>query len=543
MEPPKLRFVSWNTMGVRYTKERSSKLQLVLNELIRQKADVVFLQETHIGPKSYEALKSIKGWRTFFTVHHTRSKGVAILINNEIAFKYICHDEDYSGGYIVLFCHLYGQLYTLVNVYNHKADRQMLYRLRDYLTAINTKGVLVVGGDFNTVLDPTFDRRSAADQTFHSSLRSILEDFTESLSLNDIFALTHPMEEGFTRSQNQSHSRLDMFFMPTNTGHYVLNCMTCKSPTGKKKISDHDPLVLDVKVPSLPEYKMPEVASKLKEAPDRRAGKINGAEILNAIRSLPDSQQQTPDKHSVYDYKNNDLQVTEPLKIRYNGMLKSRSIPNYFLKSLPAPDNTRSFRVDYLIFTHILAKRLKVFLTPSFRERNRVARGVCFGVTFAKCPQNIKMSFLNQCLLSLKHIKPTPPKDFSILENLLPRSSHSGHGYRTLHQGCPLTTPILILTLKKLERDIMAASKSTGNTSLSITRQGLRIYTDNLKTGRILELFEHFETFSGIKLKLNKQTWSLKFQAQNVFELSADCYVSGMTYILSSAQSVQLCSH
>uniref|UniRef100_A0A8C1MJY0 Endonuclease/exonuclease/phosphatase domain-containing protein n=1 Tax=Cyprinus carpio TaxID=7962 RepID=A0A8C1MJY0_CYPCA len=121
-----LRFVSWNTMGIRYTKERSSKLQLVLDELIAMKADVVFLQETHIGPKSYEALERIKNWKSFFTVHHPRSKGVAILIKNERTFKYICHDEDYSGGYIVLFYHLCGQLYTFVNVYNHKADRQML---------------------------------------------------------------------------------------------------------------------------------------------------------------------------------------------------------------------------------------------------------------------------------------------------------------------------------------------------------------------------------------------------------------------------------
>lgn len=145
MEPPKhqpLRFVSWNTMGIRFTKEKSSKLQLVLDELIKLKADIVFLQETHIGPKSYKALENIKGWRSFFTVHHPRSKGVAILIKNETIFRYICHDEDYSGGYIVLFCRLSCQLYTLVNVYNHKEDRNMLKRLGDYLRAINTKGAL-----------------------------------------------------------------------------------------------------------------------------------------------------------------------------------------------------------------------------------------------------------------------------------------------------------------------------------------------------------------------------------------------------------------
>uniref|UniRef100_A0A672QRI8 exodeoxyribonuclease III n=1 Tax=Sinocyclocheilus grahami TaxID=75366 RepID=A0A672QRI8_SINGR len=200
MEPPKhqsLSFVSWNTMGIRYTKGTNSKLQLVLDELIRLKADVVFLQETHIEPRSYEVPESIKGWRTFFTVHHPRSKGVAILIKNEKTFNYICHDEDYSGGYIVLFCHLYGQLYTLVNVYNHKADRQMLYRLRDYLTAINTKGVLVVGGDFQLVLDELI--RLKADVVFlqetHIEPRSY--EVLESIKgWRTFFTVHHPRSKG-----------------------------------------------------------------------------------------------------------------------------------------------------------------------------------------------------------------------------------------------------------------------------------------------------------------------------------------------------------
>ncbi|XP_073781589.1 uncharacterized protein [Danio rerio] len=497
-----LRIVSWNTMGIRYTKEKSSKLQLVLDDLARLKADVAFLQETHIGPKCYKALEDIPGWRSYFTVHHPRSKGVAILIKKGTIFRYLCHDEDYSGGYIVLFCRFHAQLYTLVNVYNHQADRDMLGRLRDYLTAINTKGVLVVGGDFNTVLDPAFDRRSSADQAYQSSLRSILEDFTQFLSLEDVFALRHPMEEGFTRSQSQSHSRLDMFFLPENITQYVKKCKNVKgtmrkSTTGNKRISDHDPLVLELNIPPLLEYKIPEVASMLTGfkhdgAPDRRAGKINAAEILNAIRSLPDSQQQPPDKLSVYDYKKNDLPLTEILKINYNLMLKNKYVPECFVESLPNSDG--SFNIDYLIFTRILAKRLKVFLTPSFRKVNRVSHSGCIVVTLAKGPQKIKRTFLQESLLSLKHITPIPPKDFSILENLLPKS----HDYRKLRQGCTLTTNIFTMALKHLGNKIKATSKSSDNISICNHRQSLLIYTDNENIGRILKLLKEFNKSSGL---------------------------------------------
>lgn len=510
MESPKnlpLRIVSWNTMGIRYTKDKSYKLQPVLDVLVRLKADVAFLQETHIGPQCYKALEKITGWRCYFTVHHPRSKGVAILIKNETIFRYLCHDEDYSGGYIVLFCRFHAQLYTLVNVYNHKADRDMLGRLRNYLTAINTKGVLVVGGDFNTVLDPAFDRRSSANQAYQSSLRSILEDFTQFLSLKDVFALMHPMDEGFTRSQSQSHSRLDMFFMPENITQYVEKCDNVKgtvrkSTTGNKRISDHDPLVLELNVPPLLEYKIPEVASMLMKfqhcgAPDRRAGKINGAEILNAIRSLPDSQQKTPDKLTVYDYKKNDLPLTEILKINFNLMLRFKYVPKCFVESLPNSDGTHSCNIDYLIFTHILAKRLKVFLTSSFRKVNRVAHSDCIIVTLAKCPQKIKTAFLQESLLSLKHITPAPPKDFSILKNLLPKSND----YRKLHQGCTLTTNILTMALKQLVNKIKATSKSSGNISICNHRQSLLIYTDKGKIDRILNLLKEFNTNSGLIIK------------------------------------------
>lgn len=514
----KLRVVSWNTTGIRFTKEKNPKLQLVLDELIKLKADVVFVQETHIGPQSYKVLENIKGWRSFFTVHHPRSKGVAILIKNETIFRYICHDEDYSGGYIVLFCRLHCQLYTLVNVYNHQADRQMLNRLGDYLRAVNTKGVLVVGGDFNTVLDPTIDRISSADQTYHSSLRSILEQFTESLSLTDVFALMHPMEECFTRSQNLSHSRLDMFFMPTNAVTLVKNCYTIKAQmrkttSGYTTISDHDPLVLELEFPSPQSIAVPEVSrmllvfrQKMGETslkPDRRAEKINGAEILSAIRSLPDSQEQTPDNLRVCDYKKNDLPTTEILKITYNMMQKSKNVPERFVKSLLNSDGTHSFNVDYLILAQILAKRLKVFLTPSFRERKKVVRSGRICVTIAKCPQIIKMSFLEQSLkslVSLKHITPSPPKDFSILKNLLAKANHSKDDYRELRQGCPLTTTILTMALKHLESKIMATSKNSVNTSVCYHRQTLVICADNQTIDKIKVLFKQFMKNSGIRI-------------------------------------------
>ncbi|KAF5907160.1 uncharacterized protein DAT39_003123, partial [Clarias magur] len=283
----RLRFVTWNTCGI---KNPSHKFSNILSSLRSMRADIAFIQETHIGPNCYQILEKVENWNVYFTVHNPRSKGVAIMIRHEVPFEYICHDEDSSGGYIVLFCRLYNELYTLVNVYNHKGDKNVLAKLKDYLRE-TAEGVLVVGGDFNTVLDPSFDVLTQACRPKQSLLRPFLEDFTSSLNLRDTWSYLNFAPGNFTRHQNECYSRLDMFFMCNDAMKRV-----CRSNTESNEISDHNPLVLELRVHQETGTQIPKVAWLLEETrsdeePDRRPGKISGAEILTAIKSLTDSQQ------------------------------------------------------------------------------------------------------------------------------------------------------------------------------------------------------------------------------------------------------------
>jgi len=125
---------------------------------------------------------------------------------------YICHDEDCTGGYLVLFCRLRGELFTLVDVYQHKDDKDVLNNLTDYLRE-TAEGVLVVGGDFNTVLDLSFDRKTIAKNPQHTPQRKMFKKLSASLNLIDTWAYFHPTDKKFTYSQNESSSRLDMFLV------------------------------------------------------------------------------------------------------------------------------------------------------------------------------------------------------------------------------------------------------------------------------------------------------------------------------------------
>ncbi|XP_060726767.1 uncharacterized protein LOC132846179 isoform X2 [Tachysurus vachellii] len=471
MTQSSLHFVSWNTNGIKDTTRSPQKFSKLLNSLSNLQADVAFIQETHVGTNNYQILEDVPGWRSYFTVHSSRSKGVAILIRDSVPFEYICCDEDYSGGYIVLFCKIYGELYTLVNVYNHKADRNVLDRLKEYLME-TAEGVLVVGGDFNTVLHPSFDRRSNSEAKCPPRCSAFLEDFTVSLNLRDICSYKHPTDEGFTRRQNDSYSRIDMFFLPEHKMGRVANINVAHNDAELQGLSDHHPLILELTVQRRPKTIFPKVALALPKPftyiPDRRPGKISGAEILSAIKSLTDLEEHSLDNDVKY-YKKHSCQLSETLKTEYNTLIKNKDVGDICL-----------FHVKHLIFSQILAKRLSESISPSFKRKIETNLGPFITVTFETGPQKIKWSFLKTKLkmlhfevTKLKHISSVFTLELDMLDYLLSKEQDSSE-LRLLKPGCPLTKFIFSLALNELEVLVLT---NDCKATVCHQRQVLRIHT------------------------------------------------------------------
>ncbi|XP_047666976.1 uncharacterized protein LOC125140843 [Tachysurus fulvidraco] len=532
-----LRFVIWNTNGIKYPPEKFVNVRNILRHL---RADVAFIQETHVGTQCVKILQNVPGWRSYFTVHSSRSKGVAILIKNSVPFEYICCDEDCCGGYIVLFCHLYGELYTLVNVYNHKEDRNVLGRLKEYLLE-TAEGVLVVGGDFNTLLNPNIDRKPSS--TRHSPLKPILQDFTESLMLIDTWSQKHSdteTENRFTRKQGESSSRLDMFFLQeaqiqrmtkievkafkkTETfsmHHHPLvlklqcqmqseNRFTRKQGESSSKldiffrhedqkqrlkeievkiesISDHYPLVLELQSQMQLERKLPKIVTSLEKSEynsDRRAGKISGAEILSAIKSLPEKYRQ-----------DHWILLTETLKPSYNDMLKSHKV----LENFKMVQGSHEFTREYLIFSEVLAKRLNAYL--SLETKCNIC--VVIIVIFKSRKQKIRWSFLKSRFEELKNDKLkqapfVPPANFSILDSLLPKTQSTSGDLRDLQPGCPLTSAVLYLALHKL--NLMVCDDAV-KTIVCYHKQTLIIHAQQDKQKQIGKIVETFQYESSVRL-------------------------------------------
>ncbi|KAJ8365257.1 hypothetical protein SKAU_G00140880 [Synaphobranchus kaupii] len=205
-----------------------------------KKCDIVFLQETHIGPE--DEIFMLVDWEEFHTEYRSGSKGVSVLIKKHDSYECIESDVDNDGSYIIVKCEVRGQLYTLVNVYNHQSETDVLDKLTPYLQE-SAEGVLVIGGDFNTPLDPYMDRTSTTQNGQHAKLRQCVEKFTASIHLVDIWRRINPTEEEYTYCKKGSTSRLDYIFMQKKSMGQVKACKILDTP---EKYSDHKPVWLQL---------------------------------------------------------------------------------------------------------------------------------------------------------------------------------------------------------------------------------------------------------------------------------------------------------
>lgn len=322
------------------------------------------------------------------------------------------------------------------------------------------KGVLIVAGDFNTVLNPDLDREYPTGHT--EPLRPYLEEFISSLMLVDIWGQNNPHErDSFTRypwkhqikktsgqkkTKKRGASRLDMVFMQLNNMWLAESCEISK--VSGHKISDHHPVVLNLSLPkpTVPSNDPTACSSGLKNMVvkkwpyKRRPGEISEAEVLKALTSLVEYE--TPLMQTL---KINKQQKSQKLKELFN-QINREGIPEGFTASVK--ENRRYyFKAEYVILATILRRRIEKFLQPSFKSKTmKMSYNLFVIVSFRNVPKRIKRDFLRQALKSLKPIHPSPPRDFQIVEKLLPSTDQ----YKELREGCPLTPTLLTMALKHL---------------------------------------------------------------------------------------------
>jgi exonuclease III len=150
-----LSVVSLNVDGMRDPKRRS----LMFDYLNRYEYDIALLQDTRILNNrecmQWNAECRCRGFWSVGTVH---SRGVGILIRDPAKFECISFDVDFDGR--VCFCDLTfnGTPLRVVNIYAPTVGTDRLNFLSQLDKYLLTRRKVIMGGDFNLVLDIAMDR-------------------------------------------------------------------------------------------------------------------------------------------------------------------------------------------------------------------------------------------------------------------------------------------------------------------------------------------------------------------------------------------------
>ena len=196
------------------------KRKKIFNFIRSQNTDICLLQETH----SHESCEQIweNQWGGIIKYCHgeTNAHGVAVLCkrNLECVIEKITCDNE--GRYLILDIAVYDKNYTVMNMYAPNTDEPDFFiNLFENLTCHNNEDI-IIGGDFNLVMDPTFDRFNERAKNNDKAL-AVLKEIMNHYFLCDIWRMQNEATKTYTWQKLYTEkgvkkfldSRIDMFLV------------------------------------------------------------------------------------------------------------------------------------------------------------------------------------------------------------------------------------------------------------------------------------------------------------------------------------------
>ena len=172
----------------------------------KQKADLLFLQETHSTKNAENQWKREWGSRIIFSHGSANARGVAVLIRNGLDIVIQHELQDPNGRLLLLKALINDKTYTPINVYGPNKDAETI-KFFQYLSTTLRKSELesddniIIGGDFNCPLDPTKDKKGGILIPRQHLINSI-ENIQSEFSLHDIWPIKNPITLSFTWSKS-----------------------------------------------------------------------------------------------------------------------------------------------------------------------------------------------------------------------------------------------------------------------------------------------------------------------------------------------------
>ena len=193
-----LKIASMNVRGIENNKRRETF------NWLRNKQSIIFLQEVHCTEATIDTWRSEWGYKALFSCFSSSSAAVCILFNNNFKFDILKTFSDSSGRYITCDIKTDEKRFTLANIYAPDEDDPTFFK--QFFDHLHYEEI-ILGGDFNLVLDVKEDKKGGLPRTYQNALK-IINQNCEELNLTDICrtlnADKHREKHGAGRSQKSN---------------------------------------------------------------------------------------------------------------------------------------------------------------------------------------------------------------------------------------------------------------------------------------------------------------------------------------------------
>uniref|UniRef100_A0A6I8S7H8 Reverse transcriptase domain-containing protein n=1 Tax=Xenopus tropicalis TaxID=8364 RepID=A0A6I8S7H8_XENTR len=234
--------LSYNVNGINEPVKRAQ----ILRECMKSKAMIVMLQETHFKEKHTPKI-AIKTYPQVYMSNNPIKKatGVLTLIHKDLPFIHTDTLSDNEGRFLLIKGKLVDQMCTVANVYVPNSG-QIPY-LKQFLKILEnfSKGSIILGGDFNMVLNPLVDSSSKKSNISYKGLKEAKKLLAD-LQLIDVWRAINPKKRDYTHFSKTFavYSRIDYIF----TSQRWLHLFTL-ADIGNFHTSDHAPVRIRFRIP------------------------------------------------------------------------------------------------------------------------------------------------------------------------------------------------------------------------------------------------------------------------------------------------------
>uniref|UniRef100_A0A3B4D1Q7 exodeoxyribonuclease III n=1 Tax=Pygocentrus nattereri TaxID=42514 RepID=A0A3B4D1Q7_PYGNA len=214
-----LKIISWNISGISSPAKRTK----VLNRL--NSLESCFIQETHLTESESPTLTAKWIGQTYHSVCNLKKCGTSILIRKDISFisSYILTDPE--GHYVIINGTIGKDTLTLVNIYGPNSESPAFFHSLVSETSKFSDSAFIIGGDFNTVLNPRIDRSISAQCDINNNSTTLLKQYMSDYGLVGIWRLQNPSSKEYSYYSlfRKSYSHIDYFLSKNSIAHRIIH--------------------------------------------------------------------------------------------------------------------------------------------------------------------------------------------------------------------------------------------------------------------------------------------------------------------------------